>query len=211
MAVSDLPEGAGIFIRIAAYSLLPSSEGLTDGGPVVIRTLLAAALAAALATPAFAQQPQNPPTQPLASAPVANPPMPHRTGAMGPEHGMMMRHMMMHHRMAFRNPKEACIDRLARRAGVIAYVAAKLNLNAQQQPLWDKIQSTANDTTRKERQLCETIKPPSEETALDRLTRMEQMDAARLTGLKAAIPEVRQLYQVLTPEQRAILNHPFRG
>lgn len=180
---------------------------------LVKRTLLAAALAAAaLAAPAFAQQPQNPPTQPLPAAPAANPAMPYPMGgAMGPAQGMMMRRMMMHRMMAWRNPKEACLDRLARRAGVLAYIETKLNLNARQQPLWDKVQSTAANTTRQMRQLCETIKPPAQETALDRLTRMEHMMEARLAGLKAALPEVRQLYEALTPAQRAILNHPFRG
>lgn len=197
------------------------------------RTLLAAALAAALATPAFAQQPQNTATQPLSSA--ANPPAqgqpvprPMGGGAMGPGmtgpgmmgggphqamgmRGMMMHHMMMKRMMAWRNPKGACIDRLARRAGVLAYIAAKLDLNATQQPLWNKVQSAANDEARQERKLCETIKPPAQENALDRLSRMEEMSAARLAGLKAAIPDVRQLYQALTPAQRAILNHPFRG
>jgi hypothetical protein len=193
------------------------------------RTLLAAALAAAVATPALAQQPQNSQTQPL--SPAANPaaqsqPMPHpmgggmEQGGMGPQqamgmrqmmgHRMMMRRMMRHRMMAWHNPKEACIDRLARRAGLLAYISAKLNLNPQQQTLWDKIQSSANDEAKQERNLCEQIKPPAQETALDRLSRMEQMDAARLNGLKAAIPEVRQLYQSLSPEQRAILDHPFR-
>jgi hypothetical protein len=124
---------------------------------------------------------------------------------------MMRRHMMMHRMMALRDPKQACIDRLARRAGVIAYIGAKLDLTAQQRPLWDKIQSAANDEAQQERKLCDTIKPPAEETALDRLTRMEQRDSTRLNGLKTIIPEVRQLYQELTPEQRAILDHPFRG
>jgi hypothetical protein len=178
----------------------------------VKRTLLAAVLTAAMATPALAQQPQTPATRPLPSAPAANPAMPHPMGGMGPERAMMMRRMMMRHRrMAWRNPKEACIDRLARRAGMLAYIETKLNLNAQQQSLWDKVQSTAANTTRKERQLCETIKPPAQETALDRLTRMEHMMQVRLAGLKAAIPEVRQLYDALTPAQRAILNHPFRS
>ena len=180
------------------------------------RTLLAAALAAAaMATPAFAQQPQTPATQPLSSAPAANPAMPHPMGgAMGPGmmggmwrpgHGMMRQRMM-----AWRNPKEACIDRLARRAGMLAYIETKLNLTAPQQSLWNKMQSTAANTARKERQLCETIKPPAQETALDRLTRMEHMMETHLAGLKVALPEIRQLYEALTPEQRAILNHPFR-
>ncbi|HZU88446.1 MAG TPA: Spy/CpxP family protein refolding chaperone [Stellaceae bacterium] len=178
------------------------------------RTLFVAAFAvgAMLMPAAFAQQPQNSASEPLSSAPAANPPMSEmQPGARMPEGMMQRRMMMMHHRMARRNPKEACIDRLARRAGVIAYVGAKLNLTAEQRPLWDKIQSTVNDEAQQERKLCEAIKPPAEETALDRLTRMEQMDAARLAGLRTAIPEVRQLYQALTPAQRAILDHPFRG
>ncbi len=187
------------------------------------RTFLIAALAAgtAMMPAAFAQQPRAPATEPLSSAPAANPPMPMggaggrampgmQPGA-GMPAGMMMRWMMMHRGMAWRNPKEACIDRLARRAGLLAYIRTKLNLTAQQRPLWDKIESTANDEAQQERKLCETIKPPAAETALDRLTRMEQMTAARLAGLKAAIPEMRQLYQALTPAQRAILNHPFRS
>jgi hypothetical protein len=180
----------------------------------VKRTLLAAALAAGtvMAPAAFAQQPQSPASEPLSTAPAANPPMPgmQQPGARMPE-GMMQRRMMMHRRMAWRNPKEACIDRLARRAGVIAYVGAKLDLTAEQRPLWDKIQNTVNDEAQQERKLCEAIKPREAETALDRLTRREQMLAARLAGLRAAIPEVRQFYQALTPAQRAILNHPSRG
>jgi hypothetical protein len=193
----------------------------------VRRTLFAAALAAGammMMPAAFAQQSQNPAPPPPSSAPEANPPMqnPMGGGATGqpmpgmrpdagmPE-GMMQRRMMMHRMMALRNPKQACIDRLARRAGLIAYVETKLDLTAQQRPLWDKIQSTANDEAQQERKLCAAIKPPTEETALDRLTRMEQMDSTRLAALKAAIPEVQQLYQQLTPQQRTILDHPFRG
>jgi hypothetical protein len=193
----------------------------------VRHTLLVAVLAAgAVMMPAaFAQQSQNPANQPPPSAPPAAAPMqnPMGGGAMGgqmpgmrpqagmPEGMMRRRMMMMHHMAALRNPKQSCIDRLARRVGLVAYIGAKLNLTAQQQPLWNKVQDTVNDETHQERKLCDTIKPPAEETALDRLTRMEQMAAARTDGLKAVIPEVRRLYQQLTPEQRAILNHPFRG
>jgi hypothetical protein len=190
----------------------------------VRRTLFAAALAAStmMMPAAFAQQPQNPANQPPPAAPQAAAPMPSPTGGameqplpgMRPGMGMpegMMRRRMMHRMMALRNPKQACIDRLARRAGLVAYIGAKLNLTAQQRPLWNKIQDTVNNEAQQERKLCDTIKPPAEETALDRLTRMQQMAAARADGLKAVLPEVRQLYQELTPEQRAILDHPFRG
>lgn len=135
-------------------------------------------------------------------------------------HRMMMQRMMMqgmmpgmmgHAMMRRHNPKEACFDRLARRAGMLAYLRAKLNLNPQQRPLWQKLQKTARDEARSERQLCEAMKPAGAETALDRLGHMEQMAATRLAGLKQAIPELRQLYQALTPQQRATLDHPFHG
>ncbi|HJU18392.1 MAG TPA: Spy/CpxP family protein refolding chaperone [Stellaceae bacterium] len=204
-------------------------------------TLLAAVLVAgtALTSAAFAQQPQNPAAQTSAPVPAANPPtqapigaaaaqpMPETQPGMGMSEGMMgmrerMHHMREeaeehhhhwgeHHRMGWQHSREACINHLARRAAGIAYIGAKLDLNAQQRPLWDKIQNLVNDEAQRERQVCNSIKPPGSETALDRLARMEQMTATRLAGLKAVIPEVQQLYQTLTPAQRMLLDHPFRG
>jgi hypothetical protein len=143
-----------------------------------------------------------------------------QAGPMSPdssEHGMpgddrpgmrgwpMMRRMMMR-----RDPQERCTDRLAWRAARRAYVEAKLNLTAQQQPLWDKMQSTAQTEEQKERQLCAGLKPGAESTMLERIDRMQQFLSARLEALQAAKPAVQALYQALTPEQQAILNRPFR-
>ena len=47
-------------------------------------------------------------------------------------------------------------------------------------------------------------------TMLDRLDRMQQFLSTRLEALQAAKPAVQALYQALTPEQRAIFDHPFR-
>lgn len=143
-----------------------------------------------------------------------------QAGPMSPdsgEHGMpgddrpgmrgwpMMRRMMMR-----QDPQERCTDRLAWRAARRAYVEAKLNLTAQQQPLWDKMQSTAQTEEQKERQLCAGLKPGAESTMLERIDRMQQFLSARLEALQAAKPAVQALYQALTPEQQAILNRPFR-
>ena len=143
-----------------------------------------------------------------------------QAGPMSPdsgEHGMpgddrpgmrgwpMMRRMMMR-----QDPQERCTDRLAWRAARRAYVEAKLNLTAQQQPLWDKMQSTAQTEEQKERQLCAGLKPGAEPTMLERIDRMQQFLSARLEALQAAKPAVQALYQALTPEQQAILNRPFR-
>jgi hypothetical protein len=128
----------------------------------------------------------------------------HREG-MGGWHGMMM-----HHRMMSRDPQERCEDRLAWRAAMLAYTEAKLNLTPEQRPLWDKIQSAAQAEAQKERQLCTSLKPGSDSTLLDRLDRKQQFLSTRLEGLQAAKPSLQALYQALTPEQRAILDHPFR-
>jgi hypothetical protein len=42
------------------------------------------------------------------------------------------------------------------------------------------------------------------------MDRMQQFLSARLDALQTAKPTVQALYQALTPEQQAILNHPFR-
>jgi hypothetical protein len=117
---------------------------------------------------------------------------------------------MMRRMMAQQDPQERCTDRLARRAARRAYVEAKLNLTAQQQPLWDKVQSVAQSEEQKERQLCAALKPGAQPSMLDRMDRMQQFLTARLEGLQAAKPAVQALYQALTPEQQAIFNRPFR-
>jgi len=117
---------------------------------------------------------------------------------------------MMHHRMMHQDPQERCVDRLAWRAARRAYTEAKLNLTPEQRPLWDKVQSAAQAEEQKERQLCASLKPGTDSTLLDRLDRRQQFLSARLEGLQAAKPSVQALYQALTPEQRAILDRPFR-
>ena len=114
-------------------------------------------------------------------------------------HGMIMR----------RDPQQWCLDRLARRAAMHAYIGVKLNLTAEQQPLWDKVQGAAQAEEQQERQLCASLKPGAEPTLLDRMDRMQHFLQARLNGLQTAKPAVQALYQSLTPEQQAIINRPF--
>ena len=117
---------------------------------------------------------------------------------------------MMHRMMMRRNPQERCEERLAWRAAMRAYTESKLNLTPEQRPLWDKVQSITQSEQQKERQLCAALKPGGETTVLDRLDRMQQFLSTRLDALQAAKPAVQALYQALTPEQRTILDHPFR-
>jgi len=176
----------------------------------VNRTLLAAALVAtvAIAVPLLARAADDGDLRYAQAGPM---------GADSGDHAMpghdrpemrgwrLMRRMMMR-----QDPQERCADRLAWRAARRAYVEAKLNLTAQQQPLWDKAQSAAQTEEQKERQLCASLKPGAEPTMLDRMDRIQQFLSARLEGLQAAKPAVQALYQALTPEQQAIFNRPFR-
>jgi LTXXQ motif family protein len=128
-------------------------------------------------------------------------------GPMAGHHGWM-RGMM--HRVMQLPPQQRCEERLARRAGLIAYTVARLNLTGEQRPLWDKLQGLLQAAADKERQLCTSLKPGGPQTILDRVSRREQFLSARLQGLQQVRPALEQLYQALTPEQKAIIDHPFR-
>lgn len=129
------------------------------------------------------------------------------------EHGMGEHGMMGHRGWMRQSPQQRCEERIARRAGLVAYVVAKLNLTGEQRPLWDRLQQTLQANADRERQLCATVKPRDQrdaETLLDRLQRREQFLTVRLQSLQQARPLVEQLYQALTPDQKAIADHPFR-
>ena len=96
-----------------------------------------------------------------------------------------------------RSPRERCEDRLARRAGIIAYTVTKLNLTAQQKPLWDKLNAQVQSAADKERQLCASL--PAEVgqqgqgNFLDRMSRREQFLQARLQALQSTRPALEAL------------------
>ncbi len=132
-------------------------------------------------------------------------------GGMGDHPGPMG---AMMHRMMQMPPRQRCEEHLARRAGFVAYMTARLNLTAEQKPLADKVQSVLQAAADKERQICAALKPEGErgqETILDRVARREQFLTVRLQALQQVRPALEQLYGSLTPEQKAIINHPFPG
>ncbi len=182
----------------------------------------AIALTAAVAAPALAQTAGSAATPHVQSTPLSAPEQPgggeqggggpwmRGRGGWGMRGGMMMRRDMWRRAMMRGNPQEQCVDRVARRAARRAYVEAKLDLTAEQRPLWDKVQIIAQGEQQKERQLCDQLKPGAESTVLDRMDRAQQFLSARLDALQSAKPAVQALYQSLTPEQKAIFDHPFR-
>jgi Spy/CpxP family protein refolding chaperone len=93
---------------------------------------------------------------------------------------------------------------------MIAYTVTKLNLTAEQRPLWNKLNAIIEATTEKQQQQCGAMKTQAGgPTILDRVGWLEQNLAARVQSLHEARPALEQLYQALTPEQKAIIDHPF--
>jgi len=188
----------------------------------VKRILLAAALATTvtLTLPIIARSAEDAPMQQAQAAPMGEQDgdQPGEGSGGGPGRWMRgeggpgmhgWRGMMMHH-MMHRNPRERCEERLAWRAAMRAYTDAKLDLTTEQRPLWDRIQNIAQTEQQKERELCAGLKPRGDTTMLDRLDRMQQFLSTRLDALQAAKPAVQALYQALSPDQRAIFDHPFQ-
>jgi hypothetical protein len=187
-----------------------------DGEFHMNRSLVAAAALVAgiaIASPMLAWSADNPPQAAPDQSGAGG-----MRGMMGGMPGMMggmhhpgwMREMMMRRMMS---PRQRCEERLARRAGMVAYTIAKLDLTAQQRPQWDKLQGLLQAGADKERQLCTSLKPAGErgtDTVLDRLNRREQFLSARLQTIQQVRPALEQFYQALTPEQKAIIDHPFR-
>lgn len=135
-------------------------------------------------------------------------------GPGGDERGMMGHHHGMHgmHGMMQLSPQQRCEERLARRAGMVAYTVAKLKLTPEQRPLWDNLRGLMQAAGDRQSQLCATLKPAGErgqDTVLDRATRREQFLSARLQAVQQTRPALEQLYQALTPEQKAVIDHPF--
>jgi hypothetical protein len=112
------------------------------------------------------------------------------------------------------SPQQACVDRIARRAGFVANIGFRLNLTAEQKPLWDKVVAATQSSQDNQRKLCAALPASADDrgkqTILERMNHQQQMMQARLQGLQQIQPAMQALYQALTPEQKAILDHPFR-
>ena len=170
-------------------------------------TLAGAAMiaVAAMAVPVIAWS-QSPPPAPAAGGPAA---------PGGPDGGPMMHRWTGHHGWGMnKSPQQACVDRLARRAGMIAAMGFKLNLTAQQKPLWDKLVSETQAAEEGQRKLCDSLPANAADrgklTLIDRLHHRQQVLEARLKAMQQTEPAVEALYQSLTPDQKAMLDHPFK-
>ena len=78
----------------------------------------------------------------------------------------------------------------------------------------DKLNGVIQSASDRERQLCGSLPTQpglqAQGTILDRMGRREQFLSARLQALQQARPALEALYNSLTPDQKAIIDHPFR-
>ena len=109
--------------------------------------------------------------------------------------------------------KTLCIEHFARSAGRLAYLEAKLQLTAEQQPLWDKWRQTLATGAGKQRAEClaDLSAAGTHPTILDRTSHFEQMMETKVATMQAGRPALEALYQALTPEQRLALDLPRHG
>jgi hypothetical protein len=107
------------------------------------------------------------------------------------------------------SPQAHCLDDLARQAGFLGYLEARLNLGDAQVSLWQRLEEAAKSAAATQRKTCASLpasaetKPP---TLPQRLKDEKQMLAARLAMVMAIQPPLVALYDSLSPEQRAILD-----
>ena len=107
--------------------------------------------------------------------------------------------------------RKNCTEHYARAASAQAYLAAKLDLTDKQRAAWNKWDQWTMDTAGKERAACLEATPTTgaRPTALDREARHERKLSIEVQGLQAAKPSLLALYDVLTTEQRAVMDHAF--
>lgn len=110
-------------------------------------------------------------------------------------------------------PKAMCQDGLARRVGNRAYIKARLELKPDQMAAWNAFEKAADDASAKERARCAALPAEMKEMPnyVDRLTMREDMMKARLASIEAVKPTLLALYNVLSPDQKAVLDKPMRG
>ena len=189
---------------------------MTRSNIAAVALIAGMAIAAPALVASAADQPQAAPAAPEQQGPGRMPGMGGMRGMMGDRDGMgpMGHHHWMREMMMNRSPRQRCEERLARRAGIIAYTVAKLNLTADQKPLWDKLNGSIQSAADKERQLCANLPaqagPEAQGTILDRMSRREQFLSARLQAMQQARPALEALYNALSPDQKATIDHPFR-
>ena len=116
-------------------------------------------------------------------------------------------------RMRAMNPQRICLDHLARRIGNRTYLKVKLELKPEQMTAWEAFAKAAEGADAKETARCKAL--PSElkdrPTMPERMTMQESAMKARLERIEAVKPSMTALYNVLSAEQKTVLDGPMSG
>jgi hypothetical protein len=100
-----------------------------------------------------------------------------------------------------------CHDMYAHKVGELAFLEAKLSLNASQEPLFAHWKQASLDIAKQREGSCSSDQrrargPGQHPSVVDRLTREEDMLKRRLADIEAERPALTALYASLTPAQK---------
>ncbi len=113
-------------------------------------------------------------------------------------------------RAAAFNPKNFCLDRIARRAGNRTYLKVRLDLKPEQMTAWNAFAKASDDADVKDTARCNALPTEMKERPnyVDRLTMEETMMKARVERIEAVKPTLLAFYNTLSPEQKVVLDRP---
>lgn len=101
---------------------------------------------------------------------------------------------------------EVCLDVVAGRAAMRAYLKARLDLDDRQLATWQDYENAAVESEADERQACAGLAAkPADQTIAQRMDTTEQMLARRLAQLRKVGAPLRQVIAVLSPNQLRFL------
>lgn len=106
--------------------------------------------------------------------------------------------------------RHACTEAIDRAAGMAGYLKSKLNLEGVQKDAWQKIEQAAEPVVVKMRQICATLpdEPDGPPTFPAAIALADREFAVRAEFVHAILGPAKALYDLLSPEQRAILDWP---
>ena len=109
------------------------------------------------------------------------------------------------------NPRAMCMERMAHKVGMRAYLKARLDLKPEQTTAWNAFEKAADDVTAKDKARCASLPTEMKDRPkfADRMNRRETMMKSRYDSLEAVKPSLMALYATLTPEQQALFDRPM--
>ena len=108
------------------------------------------------------------------------------------------------------NPRNMCLEMVARKAGHRAYLKTRLDLKPEQMTAWNAYEKAADDVAAKDKTRCASLPTEMKDRPkfTDRMNMREQMMKSRYDSFEAVKPPLMALYAALTPEQQEIFDRP---